>query len=203
MRDPAFVPAHLVGTISVHDAAEAEAHLAAGATLQRHAHQMRLHLPVDAPSNPEFRPFHADASPPVPWDAVLPSFEAAYPPEHPDHLAGGAALIESYLTPYTVGAELGPLLCHASALAMRDGYVCGGILVVDRPDEGAWVCDIWRDPDPDYAGTGAALLAWAASRLDGYPSLGLVVTVGNEAALRAYQRIGFTIESTAWTVRLP
>ena len=29
------------------------------------------------------------------------------------------------------------------------------------------------------------------------------VYVGNDAALRAYERVGFAIESTAWTVRLP
>jgi len=118
-------------------------------------------------------------------------------------LPGGAALIDSYLVPYTVGAELGPLICPASALAIRDGHVYGGILIVDRPGEGPWVCDIWRDPDPEYAGTGEALLRWAAARLDDFDALGLVVTVGNDAALRAYERAGFAIESTSWTVRLP
>lgn len=194
--------------MSVHDFAEAQALLAAGGTLQRHAHQMRLALPADVYDNREFLPFAAGATPPVPWNDVLPSFEAAYPPGHPDHMPGGAALIDSYLVPYTAGAQLGPLICHASALAVRDahvygGYVYGGILIVDRPGEGPWVCDIWRDPSPEYAGAGGALLRWAAARLDGFDSLGLVVTVGNDAALSAYERVGFAIESTAWTVRLP
>jgi ribosomal protein S18 acetylase RimI-like enzyme len=48
-----------------------------------------------------------------------------------------------------------------------------------------------------------ALLRWAAARLHGFAELGLVVTVGNDAALRAYERVGFEIMSTAWTVRLP
>ncbi|MBM3686466.1 MAG: GNAT family N-acetyltransferase [Actinobacteria bacterium] len=215
MSDPAFVPPNLVGTVTVFHAEEAAALIATGATLQRHAHQMRLALPVDAPDESEFWPFAPDATPPVPWERVMPSFEAAYPPEHPDHLPGGPAepalaglpggpaLIDSYLVPYTAGAKLGPLICHASALAVRDGHVYGGILVVDRPDEGAWVCDIWRDPGTAYAGTGSTLLRWSASRLAGHDSLGLVVTVGNDAALRAYERTGFTIESTAWTIRLP
>lgn len=186
----------------------AAALLDAGAERIRHAHQMRLALPVDPHDEVEFLPFAPDATPPVPWKAVIPSFEAAYPPDHPDHMPGGAALIDSYLVPYTAGAQLGPLICHASALALRDGmddrgYVYGGILIVDRPGEGPWVCDIWRDPGPEYAGTGGALLRWAAARLDGFDALGLVVTVGNDAALRAYERVGFTIESTAWTVRLP
>lgn len=189
--------------MSVHDPAEAQALLAAGARLQRHAHQMRCELPTPAYDNPEFRPFAPDSTPPVPWDAVIPSFEAAYPPEHPDHLPGGEALIASYLVPYTVGARLGALIGEASAIAVRDGYAYGGILVVDRPGEGPWICDIWRDPDPAYAGAGFAMLRWAAARVRGYDSIGLVVTVGNDAALRAYQRAGFTIESTAWTLRLP
>lgn len=203
MSDTPFVPPNLVGTISVHDRDEAEALLATGATLQRHAHQMRLDLPVSGYDDPEFVPFAPDATPPVPWAEAMPSFEAAYPPDHPDHLPGGPALIDSYLVPYTAGAELGPLICPASALAIRDGHVYGGILIVDRPGEGPWVCDIWRDPSPEYAGAGGALLRWAAARLDGFDSLGLVVTVGNDAALSAYERVGFAIESTAWTVRLP
>lgn len=204
MSDPSpSAPPTLEGTVSVHDFAEAQALLAAGGTLQRHAHQMRLALPVAAYVDNEFVPFAPDATPPMPWDAVMPSFEAAYPPDHPDHLPGGAALIDAYLVPYTAGAELGPLICHASALAIRDGHVYGGILIVDRPGEGPWVCDIWRDPSPEYAGAGGALLRWAAARLDGFDSLGLVVTVGNDAALSAYERVGFAIESTAWTVRLP
>ena len=203
MPEAPFVPPHLVGTVTIYDPDEVESVLADGATVQRHAHQMRLALPVTAYDNHEFVPFAPDATPPVPWDAVMPSFEAAYPPDHPDHLPGGAALINSYLVPYTAGAELGPLICHASALAIRDGHVYGGVLIVDRPGEGPWVCDIWRDPGPEYAGAGAAMLRWAAARLDGFDSLGLVVTVGNDAALRAYGRVGFAIESTAWTVRLP
>ena len=204
MSDPSpSAPPTLEGTVSVHDFAEVQALLASGGTLQRHAHQMRLALPTATYDDPEFVPFMPDATPPVSWDAVIPSFEAAYPLEHPDHLPGGPALIDSYLVPYTAGAKLGPLICPASALALRGGYVYGGILIVDRPGEGPWVCDIWRDPGPEYAGTGAAMLRWAAARLEGFDSLGLVVTVGNNAALRAYERVGFAIESTAWTVRLP
>ena len=187
--------------VVVHDAAEADAMRAAGAVLVRQPHQMRLVLPVVAQDEPEFAPFGPDGHPPIPWADALPAFLAAYPPEHPDHLASGQALISDYLEPYTSGGRLGPLIARASAIAVRHGRSYGGILVVDRPGEGAWVCDIWRDPDPAYAGAGSALLRWAASRLDGFDSLGLVVTVGNDRALRAYERVGFTIESTAWTMR--
>ncbi|TEX50658.1 MAG: hypothetical protein B7C55_09710 [Actinomycetales bacterium mxb001] len=189
--------------VSVFDAEEAQALIAGGAVLQRHAHVMRLRVPQNsAYDEPEFLPFTADADPPLPWDDVLPGFLAAYPPDHPDHDAAGPALIDSYLIPYTRGAALGPLICRASAIAVRDGHAYGGLLIVDRPGEGPWVCDVWRDPAPDYAGTGVRLLRWAASRLDGYDTLGLVVTVGNDAALRAYERVGFTRETTAWRLRL-
>lgn len=207
------MPSILDGTISVHDPRKAQELMAAGAILERHAHQMRLTLPV-APAEPslsssprpdpaEFHPFEPGGQPPVPWARVLPAFLAAYPPDHPDHLPGGEDLIDSYLIPYSAGARLGPPICEASAIAISDDHAYAGILVVDRPGEGAWVCDIWRDPDPVYAGAGTALLRWAAARLGDYPSLGLVVTVGNAAALRAYERAGFTIESTAWRLRLP
>ncbi|MFM1966326.1 MAG: hypothetical protein RL134_2051 [Actinomycetota bacterium] len=188
---------------STSDQALAEALLHAGAGLVRHAHQMRLDLPIAIRDEPDFRPFAPDGSPPVPWTDVLPAFLAAYPPEHPDHLPGGETLIDDYLVPYTTGGRLGPAIPEASAIAVRDGAAYGGILIVDRPGEGAWVCDIWRDPDPAYAGTGAALLRWAASRLRGFDSLGLIVTVGNERALRVYERVGCAIQATAWTVRLP
>lgn len=191
------------GFASTADAALADALLAAGAQSVRHAHQMRLALPVVGCDDPHIRPFEAGGTPPVPWVEVLPAFLAAYPPEHPDHLPGGASLIADYLEPYTSGGRLGPLICHASAIAVRGGCAYAGILVVDRPGEGAWVSDLWRDPDPAYAGAGSTLLRWAAARLDGFDSLGLVVTVGNDPALRAYERVGFTIESTARTVRLP
>lgn len=188
---------------STTDPALADALLAAGATAVRHAHLMRMTLPAPpAPDEPEFAAFE-DGEPPVPWEQVLPAFLAAYPPDHPDHLTGGAALIADYLIPYTAGARLGPLISHASAIAVRDGIAYAGILVVDRPGEGPWVCDLWRDPDPAYAGAGAALLRWSASRLDGRASLGLVVTVGNDRAIRVYSTVGFTITSTAWTVQLP
>jgi hypothetical protein len=181
----------------------AHALIAVGSEVVRHAHQMRLPLPTLDYHRADFIPFNADATPPVPWPEALPGFVAAYPPSHPDHLPDEPGLIESYLVPYTSGGLLGPLICPASAIAVRDGYAYGGILVVDRPDEGPWVCDIWRDPDPAYAGMGAELLRWSAARLSGHTSLGLVVTARNERALRTYERVGFALQSTAWTVRLP
>lgn len=185
------------------DLREAEALMASGAVLQRHAHQMRLVLPVPSQDEPEFHPFRSDGEPPVPWVDALPSFLSAYPPSHPDHLPGGEELIDTHLVLYTRGAELGPLIHDASAIAVRDGRPYGGVVIVDRPGEGAWVCELWRDPDPVYAGRGAAMLRWAASRLSGRDELGLVVTVGNDAALRAYERVGFVTVKTAWRLRQP
>ena len=192
------------GVVSVESADEAAALIARGAVVERHAHVMRLRLPLaEGHEQPEFHAFTPAADPPVPWTDVLPAFLAAYPPGHPDYLPGGGDLIESHLVHYTKGAALGPLICSASAIAVREGHAYAGVLIVDRPGEGPWVCDIWRDPDPRYAGTGTALLLWSASQLVGRDSLGLVVTVGNDVALRAYERAGFTVETTAWRLRLP
>lgn len=190
--------------VSVHDADEARSLIDQGAILERLAIVMRLPLPLARTyDDPEFHPFSRDARPPLPWARVLPAFLAAYPPDHPDYQPGGDTLIDSYLVLYTEGAELGPLITEASAIAIRDDRAYGGILIVDRPGEGPWVCDLWRDPDPAYAGAGVRLLHWAASRLHGFDGLGLVVTVGNDAALRAYERAGFMRETTAWRLRLP
>ncbi len=185
----------------------ADALLAEGASLVRHAHVMRRALADDGlvPSGWTILPFTDEAEPPRPWADVLPNFLAAYPPDHPDHLSGGEALIEDYLIPYTRGGRLGPLISTASGLAVATETVVGGILVVDRPGEGPWISDIWRGPDPEFRGAGAALVAWSIGRLTraGYPSLGLAVSDANPRAREVYGRAGFILEQTAWTVRLP
>ncbi len=185
----------------------AQALLAEGASLVRHAHVMRRPLTTDVAVSSTWTilPFTDEAEPPRPWTDVLPNFLAAYPPDHPDHLPGGVELIEDYLIPYTRGARLGPLICAASGLAVLDETVVGGILVVDRPGEGPWVSDIWRGPDPDYRGVGAALVAWSSAALAhaGFTSLGLAVTESNARARAVYGRSGFIVEQTAWTMRLP
>lgn len=187
--------------------------LAAGAVLFRHAHQMRRDVtpaaavPCASPSDDVvgLESFASDATPPRPWAAALPDFLAAYPPEHPDYIAGGEALIESYLIPFTAGARLGPLITGASCLAVDGERVPGGLIVVDRPDEGPWVSDIWRAGDPKFAGLGAAMLTWSMAQLaaGGYSHLGLAVTVSNVRAHRAYERLGFETVATSWTLRLP
>lgn len=166
---------------------------------------MRLPLPIPAPDDEVFgaRSFRSGGLPPVPWLDVLPSWWAAYPADHPDRQPGDDAPIDSYFRYFCEEGGLGPLLCDASALVVQDGRVVGGILVSDRPGEGPWVIDVWRDPDPRYAGLGPALLLWSAHRLTGQPVLRLAVTVSNARAIRAYEKARFTIETTAWTLDLP
>lgn len=192
--------------VSTADDGLAVALLAAGAVERRHAHVMHLVLPASGGAEAhgrtsDFHCFTGDAQPPVPWDQVVSGYLAAYPPDHPDETPRREALVADYLVPYTTGGRLGPLITRASAIAVSQDYAYAGVLVVDRPDEGPWVCDIWRDPDPRFAGCGAQLLGWAASRLVG--RLGLAVTVSNTRAVRAYQRLGFVIESTSRTMQLP
>jgi len=201
------LPGWLAATV---DEDLAEALLARGGELVRHADVMRKDL-AHSPPPPttalafELLPFHLDASPPRPWTAALPGFLAAYPPEHPDHLPGGEDLIDSYLVEYTQRGRLGPLITQASGFAVDGERVCGGLLIVDRADEGPWISDVWRDPDYRCAGAGSALITQAAPilRALGYDALGLAVTCSNRPAVRAYTRLGFIRTSTAWTIRLP
>ena len=65
------------GFASTADTALADALLTAGAQSVRHAHQMRLALPLEGYDDTEFLPFAPDATPPVTWVEVLPAFDHA------------------------------------------------------------------------------------------------------------------------------
>jgi GNAT superfamily N-acetyltransferase len=77
-------------------------------------------------------------------------------------------------------------------------------LVNDRPDEGPWISEVFRDPEPRYAGTGAALLrrTLALASGAGLRSIGLAVTVGNPAQ-QVYAKLGFRVASTALNCIVP
>lgn len=201
----------LPGWIVDGDADLVTALISAGAKRRRHAVTMRYNLAVE--------PVPAQwAAPPLPaglsYAGVDPDPERlfatwirAYPPGHPDAPNGNTrADFEVDFAPLLSGAILGPLLAVSgcvldSAAADRAVAVC---LVNDWPDEGPWISEVFRDPEPRYAGTGAALLRrtlWLAGQA-GLRSIGLAVTVGNPAQ-RVYEKVGFRVTSTTLNCIVP
>ncbi|WP_248963401.1 GNAT family N-acetyltransferase [Sphaerisporangium perillae] len=183
--------------------------LAAGGRLLRHAHVLSRDLRAD-PAPPEWAEtgYGVVACDAIPAAEVFPAWRAAYPPEHPDHNAGGdTAALELDLAPMLAGESYGPLL-PCGGLLLRDDGVAAGVLVADLNGEppfgGPWILDVFRDPRPRYAGLGAVMLrrALALATLHGLPALGLAVTDGNQAR-RVYERLGFRRVLSSITVIVP
>jgi GNAT superfamily N-acetyltransferase len=128
------------------------------------------------------------------------AFLSAYPPGHPDAIAGWDPVEEE--ARIMDGRECGPLM-PATRFAVADERVVGAILVTYAPGNvllpaGPLVADLFRHADPRWRGLGAALLrrACAATKADGHRTLDLQVTVGNDPALRLYEAHGFRIVAT-------
>jgi GNAT superfamily N-acetyltransferase len=147
-------------------------------------------------------------SDPCSWAPILPSWRAAFPPDHPDHFDGDDPLAIAFLRRLVDGSELGPLHRSTTLLADRAGTPVAGIMVnirtPDPPLGGPWIADIWRDPALHGTGVGAMLISHAKRLLaeDGYACLGLAVTAGNPARA-TYQRQGFRTITESRTVLLP
>lgn len=149
-----------------------------------------------------------DMSEPKAWVPILPSWRAAFPPDHPDHFDGDDPLAIAFLRRLVDGSELGPLHRSTTLLADEAGTPVAGIMVnirsQDPPLGGPWIADIWRDPALRGTGIGAMLISHAKRLLseDGYASLGLAVTAGNPARA-TYQAQGFRTVTASQTVLLP
>lgn len=142
------------------------------------------------------------------WAPILPSWRAAFPPDHPDHFDGDDALAIRFLRRLIDGSELGPLHRSTTLLADEGGTPVAGIMVnirsQDPPLGGPWIADIWRDPRLRGTGIGAMLIGHARRLLcaDGYSCLGLAVTAGNPARA-TYRAQGFRTVTESQTVLLP
>ncbi|MER6990345.1 GNAT family N-acetyltransferase [Saccharopolyspora hirsuta] len=178
-----------------------------GGRVTRHAATMHRDLLRDPPP-----PHWAEQKPPaplrvVPCDrpatAVLPAWRQAYPPEHPDGSGGtDQQVLSEELQPLLSGRVLGPLLDCSALVVDADDEVVAGVVVNDFNGT-AWIGDLFRLPGPDHAGLGGLLLrrALAHTAAQGWPVLGLAVTLGNPAR-RTYDKLGFTTVETSMKLAL-
>lgn len=133
----------------------------------------------------------------------------AYPPGHPDAPDGRShtrADFDADFAPLLTGEMLGPLLPASGCVldAAQPRRAVAACVVNDRPDEGPWISEVFRDPDPRYAGTGAALLRRALwhTAAAGSRAVGLAVTAGNPAQ-SVYEKLGFRVVSRALNCIIP
>lgn len=198
--------------LSTENASLAARLIRVGAKPRRHAFVMQCDLrahhdapPVDARFTPLPLPAPGDRAA---WQAVLPSWRDAFPPDHPDHFPGDDDTAIAFLGRLVDGSELGPLHRATTLLADDRGTVVAGIMVNVRPQDppwgGPWIADLWRDPALRGTGVGALLIGHACRLLreDGFATLGLAVTHGNPAR-RSYERAGFRVVIESQTVLLP
>ena len=198
--------------LATEDALLAAALVRSGAGPKRHAIVMQCDLRVAAPLPDIDSRFTCVDLPDSPaghdWAAILPSWRAAFPPDHPDHFAGDDDTAIAFLMRLVDGSELGPLHRSTTLLLDASGVPSAGIMVNIRPQDpplgGPWIADIWRDPSLRGTGVGAMLIGRAKRLLreDGQVSLGLAVTAGNPAQ-RTYEAQGFSTVIEAQTVLLP
>lgn len=173
----------------------------AAATPVRHSFVMRCSALASAVSHPlpsRLRtadlPHSADHAL---WAPILPSWCAAFPPDHPDHFPGDDTAAIGFLMPLIDGSELGPMHRSSTLLVDESGVPVAGMIVTVRSDEqwdGPWIADLWRDPALRRTGVGPMLISRAKGLLaaDGHATLSLAVTKGNDAK-RSYEREGFSV----------
>ena len=196
--------------LSTNDEQLAIALRSAGANLIRNVHLMVAPTEPGSHDNPtdvlESVTLHQFAD--FEWADIIPSWKAAYPVGHPDHLAGtDSDLVDIELRPYVETAALGPVH-RSTTLAAVEGRVVGAIVISLRPEPapfgGPWITEVWRDPGSPARGLGAALIGRALTMLhvDGFGTLGLAVTDANPAR-SIYEHLGFVHTSESWTLMLP
>ena len=138
---------------------------------------------------------------------LLPTWLAAYPPEHVDHEPGTLDEIMTSCWDHLDDPAWRSTEHRSSAIAVEGDTIVGGIIVDLRPEPvpfgGPWLSDVWRRPDRTHRGLGTWLIARAMRLLheDSLATLGLSVTHGNPAR-RVYERLGFVEALESWTLRI-
>ncbi len=195
------------------DDALAHALVDVGATQTRRALIMSCPLAGLGPARPFSEDFALGDVPTTSevdqWLPVLQSWQAAFPPGHPDYLdMSDPNTAVQFFMRLVDGSEMGPL--HRSSCLLIDaaGRARAGIIVNIReghpPSGGPWISDIWRDPALRGSGVGPSLIDRAKSQLleDGYTCLTLAVTATNDAA-RTYEREGFVLVMDSKYLSIP
>jgi GNAT superfamily N-acetyltransferase len=199
------VLAELRGMRIAGDEALGRALIAAGGKPLRHAHLMSRDLARDpAPERwPEPPPGVRLTDVDRPAGDLVDAFRAAYPPGHPDHREEPPERSLADLDTWVSGREFGPLLAGSGLAVAADGTVAGAILLGtlpgDPPENGPWVIELFRHPA--HRGVGRPLLERALA-LTPVPTLGLIVTEGNERARALYEDLGFRFVRTTLVVQL-
>jgi hypothetical protein len=206
----ARMAAELPGWKVAGDAALGAGLVAHGAEPTRHAHVHSRDL-VARPAGPPGEPPPGLTIGPLDRDAhaLVPVYEAAYPPEHVDWTyTGPPPDYEHDLAAILDGTLAGPRL-DVSRLALDARGEPAAVLIVTRlegepPFGGPWVAELFRRPGDDIRGAGRALLAEGlhAATQAGLPALGLAVTEGNPAQ-RLYESLGLERVRSSVTVVLP
>ncbi len=179
-----------------------------GARFVRHAHAMHRDLLGDPPPAEWSRLAPAAGLRVVPADRdardVLPAWRAAFPAGHVDWFDGtDEEALVTRMRPLLAGEVLGPVLPSSAMVVDELDRVVAACVVCDHPHGTPWVGDVFRRPEPEFAGLGALLLrrALAALASDGVPLVGLAVTEGNPARA-IYERLRFRAVASTMTVRL-
>jgi GNAT superfamily N-acetyltransferase len=186
------------------DEALGRALIAAGGQPLRHAHLMSRDLARDPaperwPEPPGVRLTDVDR----PAADLVDAFRAAYPPGHPDHRQERPERSLADLETWVSGREFGPLLPGSGLAVAPDGTVAGAILLGtlpgDPPENGPWVIELFRHPA--HRGVGRPLLERALA-LTPVPTLGLIVTEGNNPARALCEDLGFKPVLTTLVVQI-
>jgi GNAT superfamily N-acetyltransferase len=184
-----------------------DALLANGATIARHVVLMSRNITSDdrcTDAGPDGYQIQPIAAPPEQLAALA---ALAYPLDHVDH-ASSEEEGEKGFVDLLNGTLVGQYMAGPSGQILDGGELVATCIVnrgADNPPYGGpWVSEIFRHPDPRFAGLGRALMTHAIGELAaaGEETLSLVVTAENPAQ-RLYETLGFEVKGARRKLLIP